>query len=280
MMHATATVQSNFDYASEADMAEKLRVAMGCSPLASALFANSPLREGRESGFATRRVEIWRHMDPDRCGILPFVFEPGFGYRDYAEWALDVPMFFVVRDKRYRVASSTTFRRFVSEGFEGLHATIGDWETHLTTLFPEVRLKRVIEVRGSDAVPPRMVCALPALWKGVLYDDQAGEAAWKLVGGFTLAQREGLLADVARRGLAAEVGGRRVLDLARELVDISSEGLRRIAAPGETEPDERSFLDPIREHLERGASPAEVMLESWRGEWGGSIDRLIEASRY
>lgn len=280
MMHATATVQANFDYESEADMVTKLRMAMGCSPLSSALFANSPIHEGGESGFVTRRVAIWRDMDPDRCGLLPFVFEPGFGYRHYVEWALDVPMFFLVRDKRYRQATSVTFRQFLERGFEGERATLGDWDTHLTTLFPEVRLKRVIEVRGSDAVPSGMICALPALWKGVLYDSQAGEAAWKLVDHLTFSEREALLVDVARRGLAAEAGGRRVLDLAREFVDISSEGLRRIAAPGETEPDECSFLDPVREYLDRGASPGEVTLESWRGEWGGSIDKLIEASRY
>ena len=280
MMHSTATVQANFDYASEADMAAKLRMAMGCSPLSSALFANSPIHLGKESGFVTRRVEIWRHMDPDRCGLLPFIFEPEFGYRDYAEWALDIPMFFVVRDKRYIQATSVTFRRFMDEGFEGHRATLGDWDTHLTTLFPEVRLKRVIEVRGSDAVPSEMICALPALWKGVLYDSQAGEAAWKLVENLTPQQREELLVDVARRGLGAWVGDRSVLELAHEFVDIALEGLRRIAAPGETELDECSFLDPIRAHLERGASPGQVTLESWRGEWGGSMDRLIEASRY
>ncbi|MEE2674065.1 MAG: glutamate--cysteine ligase [Myxococcota bacterium] len=280
MMHSTATVQANFDYASEADMASKLRMAMGCSPLASALFANSPIHAGRESGFVTRRVEVWQHMDPARCGLLPFVFEPDFGYRAYAEWALDVPMFFVVRDHEYIQATSITFRRFLDEGFQGHQATLGDWDLHLTTLFPEVRLKRVIEVRGSDAVSSDMVCALPALWKGVLYDVQAGEAAWKLVEHFRWDQRQALLVDVARRGLAAEVAGRPVLDLAREFTSIASEGLRRIGSPGETEPDECSFLDPIREHLERGMSPGELMLESWRGEWQGSIDRLIEASRY
>lgn len=279
MMHATATVQANFDYASESDMASKLRTGMGCSPVVSAIFANSPLHAGRESGFVTRRVEIWRHMDPDRCGTLPFVFESGFGYRDYAEWALDVPMFFVVRDKHYLPAAPMTFRHFLAHGFQGHHATLGDWDTHLTTLFPEVRLKRVIEVRGADAVPPGLICALPAIWKGVLYDAQACEAAWKLVDRFTSEQREQLLADVPRRGLAASAAGRPILHLARELTEISSEGLRRIAARDGVS-DERSFLDPIREVLERGASPGEVILAAWRDEWQGSVDRLIEACRY
>lgn len=280
MMHSTATVQANFDYESEAAMASKLRMAMGCSPLASALFANSPFQAGKESGFVTRRVEIWRGVDPDRCGLLPFVFERDFGYRDYVEWALDVPMFFVVRDGTYLQASPLSFRCFLEEGFQGHRATVGDWDLHLTTLFPEVRLKRVIEVRGSDAVPSGMICALPALWKGVLYDEQAGEAAWKLVEHLSLEQRQRMLVDVSRRGLAAEIDGRSILELAREFTDIASEGLRRIGEPGETELDETSFLDPIREHLERGMSPGEVTLESWRGEWQGSMTRLIEASRY
>ncbi len=280
MMHATATVQANFDYASEADMAAKMRMAMGCSPLVSAIFANSPISAGKENGFVSRRVEIWRNMDPDRCGLLPFVFHADFGYRDYAEWALDVPMFFVVRDHQYLPAKATTFRGFLEKGLRGQRATLGDWDTHLTTLFPEVRLKRVIEVRGTDAVPPGLICALPALWKGVLYDTQAREAAWKLVERFGAQEREALLADVARRGLAASAAGRPVLELARHFVDISAEGLRRIAERGETDLDERSFLDPIRELLERGQSPGEVYLASWRGEWHGSLDRLIEASRY
>jgi glutamate--cysteine ligase len=244
------------------------------------MFANSPLHAGKESGFISRRVEIWRHMDPDRCGLLPFVFEPGFGYRDYAEWALDVPMFFVIRNGRYRQATSVTFRQFMERGFEGLHATVGDWDAHLTTLFPEVRLKRVIEVRGSDAVPPDLVCALPALWKGILYDAEACDAAWHLVESWTPAERDELLAEVARCGMASKVAGRPVLEIARELTAISSEGLLRISERGESRVDERSFLDPIYEHLERGASPGEMILASWRGEWRGEMAGLIEHARY
>jgi glutamate--cysteine ligase len=280
MMHATATVQANFDYADEQDMASKLRMAMGCSPISSAMFANSPLERGKESGFISRRVEIWRHMDPDRCGLLPFVLEPGFGYRDYAEWALDVPMFFLIRNGEYRQATSVTFRQFMESGFEGEHATVGDWDTHLTTLFPEVRLKRVIEVRGCDAVPPELVCALPALWKGVLYDEQACEAAFEIVRAWTDAERSELLTDVARRGLAASVAGRPILEVAREFLRVSSEGLRRINDRGESRADERSFLDPLHEHLERGASPGEMILDLWRGAWRGEMAGLIEHARY
>ena len=173
MMHLTATVQANFDYGDEADMVAKCRMAFGATPIVSAIFANSSLYEGKPSGFISRRLHIWQHTDPDRSGIPPFVFEAGFGYRAWVEWALDVPMFFVVRDGRYRPARGLPFRRFLREGFEGERATIGDFDRHLTTLFPDVRLKRILEVRGADAVPPGLICALPALWKGLFYDREA-----------------------------------------------------------------------------------------------------------
>ena len=176
MMFATATVQANFDYADEADMVAKLRTAMGVSPLVSAIFANSSLSEGKANGFVSRRLHIWEHTDPDRTGLLEFVFEPDFGYRRWVEWALDVPMFFVQRGERYTPAQGTTFRRFLAEGFAGERALLADFDLHLTTLFPDVRLKRFIEVRGADAVPPDLTCSLPALWKGILYDPHMTEA--------------------------------------------------------------------------------------------------------
>ena len=181
MMYATATVQANFDFESEADMVAKLRMALGVTPIVSAIFANSGLSEGKANGYVSRRLHIWQHTDPDRSGLLPIAFEDGFGYRDYVEWALDVPMFFVVRDGRYAAANGMTFRRFMTEGRAGERATLDDWARHLTTLFPEVRLKRVIEVRGADAVPPGLTCSLPAIWKGLLYDAGARQAAWELV---------------------------------------------------------------------------------------------------
>lgn len=283
MMHATATVQANFDYETEADMADKMRMALGCSPLISALFANSPLSEGRENGFASRRVDIWRDTDPDRCGVLPFVFEDSFGYRDYAEWAIDVPMFFVARGSGYHAQKGTTFREFFERGVEidGVRefATLADWDLHLTTVFPEVRLKKFIEVRSADAAPGPFVCALPAIWKGLFYDAQAGADAWSLVSGWSLAQRDQALLEVARGGLQASVAGTPVLDLARELVRFSSEGLARIAERGETDADERNFLTPLLEMLEAGQSPSHFVLEAWRGS-GGSGQRLLERVRY
>jgi len=280
MMHATATVQANFDYADPSDMARKMRTSLALSPVVSAIFANSSLSRGRPNGFVSRRVEIWRHTDPDRTGLLPFVFDPDFGYRRYVEWALDVPMFFVVRDHRYLPARGLTFRRFLEEGLEGHRATLADWDMHLTTLFPEVRLKRFIEVRGADAVPRDLTCALPALWKGILYDERAGEDAWRLARDWSSAQREEALRDVARRGLSASVAGRPALERARELTEVAAEGLRRIAERGETDRDERSFLDPIRAQLELGRSPGQVVADEWEGAWERRPERLLEYVRY
>jgi glutamate--cysteine ligase len=246
MMFTTATVQANFDYASEADMVEKLRMAMGISPIVSAIFANSSLSEGKPNGFATKRLHIWHYTDPDRCGLLPFVFEPDFGYRSYIEWALDIPMFFLVRGDAYRPGHGLTFRSFLEAGFEGERAT----------------------------------CSLPALWKGLLYDAEARAAAWALVAEAPFEAREAARADVARRGLAAAYAGTPVLELARALADLSRAGLTRIAHAGRRDADETPFLDPIFEQLERGASLGEALIESWEGEWNGSVDRLIEHTRY
>ena len=283
MMHATATVQANYDYSSEADMAEKYRAALGCSPIGSALFANSPLEDGAESGFATRRVEIWRDTDPDRCGLLPFVFEPGFGYRQYADWALDVPMFFVVREGTYHALGSTTFREFLERGVtvEGstFEATLADWDLHLTTLFPEVRLKRFLEVRGADAAPGPFICALPALWKGILYDPQSTREAWGLVADWKIEQRRAALAAVAREGLRARVAGAPVIELARALLQIADAGLGRIAAREETDVDERGFLDPLWERVEDGRSPSDLVVEAWRSA-AGSRHEFVSRVRY
>ena len=280
MMFATATVQANFDYQTEADMAAKMRTAMAVSPIVSAIFANSSVSEGKVNGYASRRMHIWHHTDPDRCGLLPMVFEEDFGYRRYVEWALDVPMFFVVHDGEFQPAGGLTFRRFLERGFGEARPTLKDFDRHLTTLFPDVRLKRFIEVRGADAVPPDLTCSLPALWKGLLYDASALEAAFELVADASFAQREAARSDVARRGLAGDYASRPVLELARELVAISRAGLRRIGHAGRRDPDETLFLDPIAEQLDQGASPGQIVAARWEGEWGCSVDRLIEYARY
>ena len=280
MMHATATVQANFDYADEADMVSKMRVALVATPIISALFANSSISGGKENGFASKRLMIWRDTDPDRCGLIPFVFDPDFGYERYAEWALDIPMFFVIRDGAYEAGDGVTFRQFMDRGWRGMRPTVGDWDTHLTTLFPDVRLKRIIEVRGADTVPRDLICALPAVWKGFLYDEDARAAVWDLLGETSFAELDRAQLDVAKRGLRADQGDRKVLDLARELVACSAEGLRRLAEAGESDQDERVFLDPLVAQIEKGVSPGEEVVDRWRGEWGQDRRRLIEATRY
>jgi glutamate--cysteine ligase len=280
MMHATATVQANLDYANEADMIEKMRAALLATPVVSALFANSSISGGKENGYASKRLIIWRDTDPDRCGLIPFVFDPDFGYERYMEWALDVPLFFVIRDGAYQAGDGTTFREFMSRGFAGTRPTERDWDMHLTTLFPDVRLKKIIEVRGADTVPRALICALPALWKGLLYDRGALAATWELLGGLNSEQLDAGQLDVAKLGLRAEMGDHKILDLARELVAISDDGLGRIHADGFGENDERGFLDALREQIEKGKSPGEEVADSWRGEWGHNRARLIEATRY
>jgi glutamate--cysteine ligase len=280
MMHLTATVQANLDFGDEADMVAKMRAAMALSPIVSAIFANSGLERGKPSGFVSRRMEIWRHTDPDRCGLLHFVFDEDFSYRRYVEWAIDVPMFFILREGRYLATPGLRFRDFLEHGFEGETARFGDFATHLTTLFPEVRLKRVIEVRGADAVGAELTCALPALWKGLLYDADARQEALDLAWASTAEEREQGLLEVARLGLRARVGRRPVLELARELHRIARAGLQRIAHAGRSHPDETVYLDPIAAQLELGRSPGEVVRDLWEGEWGRSLPRLIEYARY
>ena len=280
MMFTTATVQANFDYESEADMVDKMRTAAAVSPIVSAIFANSSLSEGKANGFVSKRMHIWHHTDPDRCGLLPMIFEEDFGYRRYVEWALDVPMFFVARDGEYRPAGGTSFRQFLEQGFGSARATREDFNTHLTTLFPDVRLKQIIEVRGADAVPPGLTCSLPALWKGVLYDDEARAAAAALVDRATFQEREAARADVAQRGLAGSYAGQPVKPLADALVKVARDGLRRIGHAGRRDADETSFLDPVLSQLEQGVSPGRSVALRWEGEWGRSVDRLIEYARY
>jgi glutamate--cysteine ligase len=281
MMHQTGTVQANFDFADEPDMVEKLRTAMAATPVVSAIYANSALTCGKANGFVSRRLHIWQHTDPDRCGLLPFVFDEGFGYEAWARWAFDVPMFFVVRQGRYVPTPGLTFGRFVREGFEGQRARLSDFDRHLTTLFPEVRIKRFMEVRGADAVPPRLTCSLPALWKGLLYDDEARRAALALAGGWSPAERQALLLAVARAGLAAQGPcGRPVEELAGELVALADAGLKRLGHAGSRSPDESGFLDPVREQLDLGLSPGQVVLERWEGDWQQSGRRLIDYARY
>ena len=281
MMHLTAGIQASFDFGDEADLARKLRVALAASPVQTALWANSGFSEGKENGFASRRAYVWRRTDPDRCGLLPFAFEPGFAeggaYERYVDWALDVPMFFVIRDGRHVPLRGRPFRDYFERGLDGRPPTLADWNLHLTTLFPEARVKRVLEVRGADAVPARLACALPAFWKGLLYDDGALDAAFGRLEGWDHAAVDRLHLEVSRAGLSAGAPGGPLLEVARELVELSAAGLRRQRATDAAGRDESIFLEPLYEIVERGTAPGRELLD--RGA-GRDPSRLVESARY
>jgi glutamate--cysteine ligase len=272
MMKRTATVQVNLDFADEADASDKIRTAMGVTSLVTALYASSPITDGKPNGYQSYRAAVWLEMDEDRCGLLPFVFEPGFGFSRYAEWALDVPMFFIARDGRYHPQDGFTFRRFMREGWQGHRATLADWELHLSTVFPEVRLKRTIECRGADASFAPLAEALGALWRGLLYDREARSLAWDLVADATMAEREQLRREVPRAGLAARLGAQPIGPLALELCHIAAGGLARL--PGGE--DDVQLLDPLIERAAHGRTPAEDLLADLHRH-GGDPVRLVDA---
>lgn len=261
MMRRTCTVQANFDFADEADAIRKIRVSLALSPVVTAMFANSPWIEGAPAGEVTHRGRVWLEVDPDRSGLLPFAWADDFSYRTYVEWALDVPMFLVKRGGKIVQNTDQTFRTFMNEGKDGLTATYDDWLTHLNTLFPEVRLKKTIEVRGADAQPTPMVCALPALLKGVLYDDDALTAAESLVSGLDHDVVEASRAGIAKHGLRGELAGRPVGEWARELLAISEAGLERLGHLNRRGEDERIHLSKLKALIEAGKTPADAMLE-------------------
>jgi glutamate--cysteine ligase len=287
MMKQTASIQVNLDYSSEADAADKLRTAMALTPLLTALYANSPVAEGKLNGFMSFRAWAWRDTDPDRCGLLPFVFRDGAGFADYLSYALDVPMFFVVRGEEWKPANGMTFRKFMKKGFEGQRATLADFELHLSTLFPEVRLKRYIEIRGADSGEPASCLSLVAFWKGILYDGASRRAAWELVRDMTFRDRERLLDEVCRQGPAARVpggaaarlegsGGGPVLvrDVLIELVRLARQGLNNQGAPAE----EAEYLDLLDRRLGgEGGCPAARLAADWEGTLGRDPRRLVEA---
>jgi len=284
MMLRTCTIQVNLDYQSEADMARKFRVGLALQPLATALFANSPFTEGKPNGFLSFRSHIWSDTDPARTGMLPFVFEDGFGYERYADYALDVPMYFVYREGRYIDAAGQSFRDFLEgrlPALPGEKPTVDDWSDHLSTAFPEVRLKSFLEMRGADGGPWGRICALPALWVGLLYDQAALDAAWDLVKGWDMAGREELRASVPKLGLDAPLpGGGRLRDIAGEVLDIAHAGLAARARHDAGGSDETGFLDPLREIVRRGKVPAEMLLERYADAWGGDVSRVYEEMRF
>ena len=283
MMTRTCTVQVNLDYQSEADMVDKFKVSLALQPIATALFADSPFLEGRPNGYLSYRSHIWTDTDPDRTGMLDFVFEDGFGFERYVDYILDVPMYFVYRDGRYIDAAGLSFRDFMDGTLSvlpGERPNFADWGDHLTTAFPEVRLKRFLEMRGADAGPWSRLCALPAFWVGLLYDDQALAAAWDLVKDFSLEERQALRDGVPRQALKLPFRHTSVHELAREALKISAHGLKRRARLNCNGVDERIYLEPLIEIVEAGQTAAERKLELFHGPWGGSVDPLFREFAY
>ena len=285
MMRRTCTVQVNLDFSSEADMVQKMRVAIAMQPIAVALFANSPFFEGKLNGHKSWRSRIWRDLDPARTGMVPFVFEEGFGFERWVQYALDVPMYFVYRDGKYIDALGMSFRDFMAgklPALPGETPTLSDWADHMTTAFPEARVKKFIEMRGADGGPWRRLCALPAFWVGLMYDQTALDAAWDLVKGFDAETREGLRVAASVDALQAEVNGVKMLDLAREAVAISHAGLVARARPGAGGmiPDETHFLNALQESVESGKTQADELIEHYHGDWNGDVTRVFEAYSY
>jgi glutamate--cysteine ligase len=275
MMYRTCTVQTNLDFSSEADMVKKLRVAIALQPVATALFANSPFTDGKPNGFLSFRSEIWRDTDPDRTGMVPFVFEPGMGFERWTDYALDVPMYFIKRGDRYIDVAGRSFRDLMAgriAGLPGERATMSDWANHLTTIFPEARVKRYLEVRGADTGPQPMLAALAALWVGLLYDEGALDAAWDLVKDWRAEERQALRDAVPKLALRAEIRGRGVRDVARTVLAIARQGLVRRARLDPAGRDESRYLDVLDDIVARGITPAEDLIARFKGPWGGSVE--------
>jgi glutamate--cysteine ligase len=280
MMLRTCTIQVNLDYSSEADMVKKFRVGLALQPVATALFANSPFTDGKPNGYKSFRSHIWEDTDPHRTGMLPFVFDEGFGYERYCDYALDVPMYFVFRDGRYIDVAGESFRAFLDgklPQLPGEKPTIADWTDHLSTAFPEVRLKSFLEMRGADGGRWGRICALPALWVGLLYSDTALDAAWDLCKHWTIEEREALRHAVPRQALDAAVpGGGTVHDLAREVLQIASAGLTERANFNSAGDNESGFLDPLRDVVASGKTFADRLLDRYHGDWGGDVSHVYE----
>ncbi len=283
MMYRTSTVQTNLDFSSEADMVKKLRVSLALQPMATALFANSPFTDGKPNGFLSFRSEIWRSTDNDRAGMLPWAFEPGMGFERWVDYALDVPMYFVKHGDAYVDVAGQSFRDLLAgklPGMRGARATISDWANHLSSIFPEVRLKRYLEMRGADSGPLPNLLALPALWVGILYDERCLDAAWDMVKDWTPEERLQLRDDVPKLGLAAKIRGRSVLMLASEVLKFARAGLARRKRLDVSGQDETCYLDVLEDRIARGTTPAQELLEKFHGAWGGSVDPIYKEDAY
>lgn len=278
MMFRTCTVQVNLDFSSEADMVKKFRVGLALQPVATALFSNSPFREGSPNGFLSYRSHIWTDVDNNRAGMLPFVFDDGMSFERYVDYALGVPMYFVYRDGKYVDVTGKCFRDFLEHRIPELkdvEPQMSDWADHLTTIFPEVRLKRFLEMRGADGGSWRRICGLPALWVGILYDDVALDAAWDMVKDWTGEERQALRDAVPRLAFKTPFRETTVWELARRMLDISASGLKRRAAQDAGGMTEEGFLLPLRELVSRGYTRAEELLNNYHGEWARDLSLLF-----
>ncbi len=283
MMYRTCTVQANLDFSSEADMVKKMRVSLALQPVATALFANSPFTEGKPNGFLSFRSEIWRDTDNARSGMLPWAFENGMGFERYADYALDVPMYFVKRGDRYVDVAGASFRDLLAgrlPQLPGERATMSDWSNHLSTIFPEVRLKRYLEMRGSDGGPWRRLSSLTALWVGLLYDDNSLDAAWDLVKNWSAQDRQQLRDDVPKLGFAARIRGRTLFEVATEVLSLSRAGLEGRNRRNISGLDESVYLEPLEDLVERGITPAEELLQKFNNEWRGSVEPIFDEYVY
>jgi glutamate--cysteine ligase len=283
MMHRTCTVQVNLDFASEADMVKKFRTSLALQPIATALFANSGLVEGKDSGYASWRAHIWTDTDPDRTGLLNFVFEDGFGFERYRDYMLDVPMYFLRRNNKFIDAAGLSFRDFLKGELSvapGEVPTMEDWEDHLSTAFPEVRLKTFLEMRGADGGPWARICALPAFWVGLLYEQEALDAAWDVAKDWTTDMRETLRDDAARFGFQAKIGSRSVQDVALEILEISRAGLKKRARMGNLKEDETTYLDPLVKIAKSGVTMGEWTVKHFLDDLNGDAKKLYEECKY
>jgi glutamate--cysteine ligase len=283
MMYRTCTVQTNLDFSTEQDMIKKLRVSLALQPVATALFANSPFTEGKPNGFLSYRSEVWRDTDNQRAGMLPWAFEPGMGFERYVDYALDVPMYFVKRGDEYIDVSGQSFRELLAgrlASMPGERATLSDWSNHLTTIFPEVRLKRYMEMRGADSAPVNRLPSLPAFWVGLLYDDAALDAAWQMVKDWSAAERQQLRDDVPTLAFKATIRGRSVRDLARDCLSLARDGLARRGRFDREGDNETQYIEPLEAAVERGITPAEELLEKFKHSWGGTIEPVFDEYAY
>ncbi|WP_305989106.1 glutamate--cysteine ligase [Roseibium sp. MMSF_3544] len=284
MMYRTSTIQVNLDFASEADMVRKMRIGLALQPVATAMFANSPFTDGKPNGYKSFRAQIWTDTDADRTGDMPFAFDEGFGFERYVDWALDVPMYFVKRGTTYYDVTDTTFRQFMKGALEGrvpdATPSLGDWNNHLSTLFPDVRLKKYIEMRGADGGPWRRICALPALWVGLMYDTGVLDQAWELVKDWSQEERAALRSGVPKTALQTPFRQGTVLDVAKDVLALAQEGLKRRNRLSDGDLDERVHLAPLEEGLAAGMCPADILLQRYNGSWNGDITQVFREYAY